>query len=59
LKETERTLSESGIFDARKETIVNKSCDLFDVGGYCLGETFIVTDLAEEFVAVDNDNFPA
>jgi len=56
--ETERTFSEPVVVDAREETIMNKSCNLFEGTGYCLVETFLVADLAEEIVAVDDDDFP-
>jgi len=54
--ETEWTFSEPVVVDAREETIVDKNCTLFEGAGYCLVETFLVTDLAEEIVAVDNDD---
>ena len=49
----------SNIVDTRKKTIVDKKCDLFEGASYCLGETFIIANLTEETVAVDNDEFPA
>jgi hypothetical protein len=49
----------SNVVDTRKKTIVDEKCDLFEGAGYCLGETFIVANLMEEIVAVDNDEFPA
>ena len=45
------------VVDAREEAIVDETCDLFEVGDYCLGKAFIVTDLVEEVVAADDNDF--
>ena len=51
------SLSVPDVINAREEAIVDETCDLFEVGDYCLGKAFIVADLVEEVVTADNNNF--
>ena len=55
---TERGLqSETDVADAREEPIMDKTSNLFEVGDHSLRKAFVVTDLVEEVVTADNENF--
>lgn len=47
------------VTDAREEAVVDKTCNLLEVGNYCLGEPFVVADFMKEVVTTDNDNLSA
>ena len=45
------------VVGARKEPVMYKACNLFEVGDDSLGKALVVTDLVEEVVTADDDNF--
>ena len=49
--------SEAGIVDVREEPIMDKACNLLEVGDDSLGKAFIVTEFMQEVVTADNDDF--
>ena len=57
-QETKLTLLEPDVADVRKEAIMDKCCNFFDGAGYCLGKAFIITNLVEKVVTVDNNHPP-